>query len=292
MALIECPHCGHQISEFAASCPQCGHAASRQSANQDSGPADSDLRAEYERMKTRSEAKSSPPSGGRSPGRWVLGIFAVLVGAGLARGCRELITQATLSPVDRVAEEVFDALPAADRQVLLDYSEARGLSESQMTQATSRLAASGLVRLSDDLLMERARIMKRVLDNLNTVQCALVTEGGLQATPDFMGVIEELDPGLWQRMMTIGVRAAIAEIRDYPPPVTPSVSESDMAFQALAESMSGAEADRFVEAIEAVDRGEASPVETCWLGRTLFGSVDRLSAGNAATIARLSAMPE
>ncbi|HEY8494597.1 MAG TPA: hypothetical protein VIN04_11935 [Myxococcota bacterium] len=161
---------------------------------------------------------------------------------------------------------------------------ARGRSDAEQQALLFELARDGLVRLPDELLLERLALLRDVAARADRRTCAMVLVGG---SPGAAGdLVAALEPEPLRRWLVLSREAVLAALRDDPPrPLPPD--EAERARAALLEALGPEDAARFEAALEALDR--LSQEEACALARATLEAANRLPPEERRRVARLVA---
>ena len=198
-----------------------------------------------------------------------LGALERTLGARRARTARQAVVSEIFAPV----------FESPDFQEL-----ARGRSEAEQQALLFELARDGLVRLPDELLLERLALLREVTASADQRTCAMVLVGG---SPGAAGdLVAALEPEPLRRWLVLSREAVLAALRDDPPrPLPPDEAERVRA--ALLDALGPEDAARFEAALEALDR--LSQDEACALARATLEAAKGLPPEQRRRHARLVA---
>lgn len=155
--------------------------------------------------------------------------------------------------------------------------------------AVASLAAAGLRRLDDSIVVRHAALVGRVLAAADTATCARLAAGPLLLEllrhPEPLGAV---DPAVARLLVDDMVFAADAELADQRPPRVLSDDEAVSAMTALLRLIPERERDRLVHALTAPT--SVGVGERCWAARTLYAGVARIDEAERPLLAR-AALP-
>jgi hypothetical protein len=80
----------------------------------------------------------------------------------------------------------------------------------------------------------------------------------------------------------------MAELKQISPPVSLTESEIEKAFLNLMQSVPEQEADRLINVFNTID--QATDSDVCWLGKTLYGTVNAMEEPYRSHMARALVM--
>jgi hypothetical protein len=116
------------------------------------------------------------------------------------------------------------------------------LSPQGAGQAVAELAARGYPRLDDSTLLLRATLLRRMLAAADVLTCDSMARGQVSAA-QLNAVLKKLEPSEIEAFFSVMEKAALAELREAPPPKYSEREVAD-AFDSLRSKMSYSEADR------------------------------------------------
>jgi hypothetical protein len=211
----------------------------------------------------------------------VLAALAVAWGAGwLGAVGRTLEERQDGAVREAIVAESF--APVLEEPAL--QARAAGASEAEQQALLFELARDGLVRLPDDVLLERLLLLRDVAVNGDERTCALVLVGG---TPAAAGdVLASLDEPTLRRWLLLSRDAVLATLRDDPPrPLAPA--EVARAGDALLAALGPEDARRFETArrsLAGLSQGDA-----CQLARATLTAASELPPEDRLLVARMFA---
>lgn len=187
--------------------------------------------------------------------------------------------------------------PTTFHRVMADF-EGRMQAEEGLVERFSRagrgstalgreLALKGARRLNDAQVIERARLMGKLLALLDVHNCAEQLRGGRGSVEPALHKLDEPTLRAW---MNLAIVAMIAEHRGSSP-VVPNPSEEDIekAMTAIVARLPSNEGERFnLILTEGADSfARVSDEDACWVLRTMVDSVPHLDPASQRTITRL-----
>lgn len=175
---------------------------------------------------------------------------------------------ARVAPTDeeRVLEE-FRAYPAL--YAWMEQQRAAGVTDDQMFQRSAALAADGVTRLSDDEIIERARVLGQMLDAVPTDACA----GFYQRRQDFTAILAQAPADIQTAVQRMGMGAMAASLSGAPKR-TYTKADLNAAFDAIVATVPQDEQVGFFRVI--LKPEDATAEETCRVARTLYARVSTL----------------
>ncbi|ANN76819.1 hypothetical protein [Bordetella flabilis] len=133
------------------------------------------------------------------------------------------------------SQRSFDAFKRewARVEALPQYAEwRRGKGANGTKESYAQLAAGGISRLPDQELLQRAKILVEVMDNLSSGACARMFTGDISGQESYRSVIDAVEhskePNAIDAWARISADAAIANLLSYPVPV---ISEQEISRQ-------------------------------------------------------------
>jgi hypothetical protein len=185
------------------------------------------------------------------------------------------------SPIDEFGEQLLE-LPGLKSRVA-------GKSPVEVQAITQALSKAGMVRISDELLITRARVVAELLAKVDEDRCARFAVGTM-AGDDFIALLEALpkpSQASWIRLS----RAAIdAELAEAIAPPAPSEEAAAAAFSAVAQPLSGPDKLRLGTNLQS-ELGSLPPADVCWTVRTLYAGIIGVASPHQAVLARLVVLP-
>jgi hypothetical protein len=164
-----------------------------------------------------------------------------------------------------------------------------GMSEHERDQTMQRLAADGIPRLADGLVVERALLVRDALTRADEPTCAAAWRG---ETPEQAArLVLLLPPAGLERWSEIAVESAEALLRDDPPHAL-DVGELESALDQLMLRVTERDApagQRLQAAFE--EPGPIAPADACWAVRTLYQALAELPTDAQPRAARALITP-
>ena len=162
-----------------------------------------------------------------------------------------------------------------------------GYSPNEVMQQAKQLAAKGLHRLDNEALLSRTLIFSKFLSEADIHVCSRLVKGTITAQ-DIQFLVGKLDSQSRDLFCDITFAATMAELRQISPPVSLTESEIEKAFLKLIQSVPEQEADRLINVFDKID--QASDSDVCWLGKTLYGTVNSMEEPYRSHMARALVM--
>ena len=178
---------------------------------------------------------------------------------------------------DRVVAEL-SGLPAFAERLA-------GLPDDERRNAIDALETSGMGRLSDEALLERAALVGEMLQGLDPDTCGAIVRG--QATREQVSrALSSLPPSAVNAWAELAFQAARAELTSAPaPPDDPGAVRAAML--ALGQRLPPDEVRQLATALTNL-RALGNP-EACWAGRRIYAEVHDLGAPHDRALARVLA---
>src|SRR6266550_3300160 len=152
----------------------------------------------------------------------------------------------------------------------------------------------GILRLDDAALIARARFNYALLSQVDTATCATLarSRGSQEAREIIRSFAGSAPTTKWPDVAAVSFEAALAELRNSPPPRTVPREEAVKVLAHVLSSLSRSDILRAGAALRDIQR--ASDDDACWVSRLLYKRAAQGQAPEAAALARLlvSGVPE
>lgn len=162
-----------------------------------------------------------------------------------------------------------------------------GYSPEQAMQKAKQLSVKGLHRLDNEALLSRSLIFSKFLSEADIHLCSRLVKGTITAK-DIQFLVGRLDSQSRDLFCDITFAATMAELKQISPPVSLTESEIEKAFLNLMQSVPEQEADRLINVFNTID--QATDSDVCWLGKTLYGTVNAMEEPYRSHMARALVM--
>jgi len=197
----------------------------------------------------------------------LLSVSLLLVSTSISCSKKEAPT--THAPVS------VEALATQSTQRLLAQPEVKKALEEQSQGATDealdRLVRRGWKRLSDDQLVQRVILRRKVLSSTDVTTCAAIVRD--KATrPQTRAVLATLDAIDIEKFFSLEEMATLAEAKNQQPPKMILQDQFPEAFGALLKTLPPEHADHLGELL-AGDPVRASDDDICWAEKTFLDAL-------------------
>lgn len=160
-----------------------------------------------------------------------------------------------------------------------------GLTPAAAREEGRKLTEHGVKRLPDAILVDRARIMRALMDHGGPELCAGFWTGRL-SQEQLLPALEKLEERELERWFELSILAMNAELDDAPARIV-SEKEFSTAFRSLLGTMPEAEQEKLLAAIDKQGKGEQLSVEEmCAAVKQIYGNVDRIPKNEAGNLVR------
>jgi hypothetical protein len=203
----------------------------------------------------------------------------------------------TYTPVELIATSSTAAVPSDGRSrydAQLEILTARlssepafrktveGMSDEKARESARQLSMRGLVRLSDEQLAIRARVLTTILSLSDVMTCAAIFKGG--ATPGLEAAIRRLPDADTEEWFEIVYASTVAELQRQRVPAPATTDRVQQAFDSLISQLPPAEAKSLRLALTEPQRTGAE--QACAAAKLFYGTLPVLSADDRAVLAR------
>jgi len=181
-----------------------------------------------------------------------------------------------------------EALDTQSTQRLLAQPEVKKALEEQSQGATDealdRLVRRGWKRLSDDQLVQRVILRRKVLSSIDVTTCAAIVRD--KATrPQTRAVLATLDAIDIEKFFSLEEMATLAEANNQQPPKMILQDQFPEAFGALLKTLPPEHADHLGELLTG-DPSRASDDDICWAEKTFLDALLMVQEPYRSTLAR------
>lgn len=160
-----------------------------------------------------------------------------------------------------------------------------GLTPAAAREEGRRLTEHGIKRLPDAILVDRARIMRALMDHGGPELCAGFWTGQL-SQEQLLPALEKLDEQDLSRWFELSILAMNAEL-DQAPGKTVTEKEFSVAFRSLLGTLPEAGQEKLLAAIDKQNKGETLTVqEMCDAVKLIYGNADRIQKNEAGNLVR------
>jgi uncharacterized RDD family membrane protein YckC len=165
-------------------------------------------------------------------------------------------------------------------------------SEDQAFAITASLAQKGLRRLDDNSLKNRMGLLVMLLEKLDTETCALMIRGNIpqyqefqqQFQQKFLSALGQLGPVAANEWFDLTLKAAVAEARGSPAPVSINEQKIMASMNNLLMRLSPADSKVLTNIL--INWNGSGSEDICWAGKTLYKEILKMDTADMSVLVR------
>jgi len=190
-------------------------------------------------------------------------------------------------PESSALDKAMERLAARSNEIAEFREAMRNATSPQAAREIGQtLSQRGLRRLSDDQLLQRVKLMNRILTQANITTCAAIIRGNPSG---MMQTLRRLEADEIEQWFDLIFESMVAELRQYPKPDTLPRPQVERAYQVLIERLPSADSELLIAVLSAPL--QATDVEVCAAGRLLHENLLDLPEPHRAVLARSLVTP-
>lgn len=195
-----------------------------------------------------------------------------------------------LSRYERAVLRAEQNLPVAAQNEFARHFESVGLEGGSALAAAEghALAAKGLLRLDDEDLLNRIRLISVALDRVPVETCAAYMKG-IARPSDQIRLVSALDSAGLEAWVEMSLRSSLYEIRQDPPLRWASENQIQAAGAVLMDRLTEDQQELLL--LGAEENVTASSTQKCASAKLFLGEIVRLPRTEGASLARMLAEP-